>query len=178
MSPRATPAIAPAFPSRSAGTRRCASEPARAAQLLPPEAMGPGTAREPRNRSAGRGYRTPSLLGRSRFPTRNRRHRWSSRKTGRKRALSPRCSSANLPVVVQTFSRRIVTARLEVHRLSSTRGQNALRPRAANPLEKPGALSMHQRLIRQRGVRPLMYQYGETVRSQRKRTPRASVSLP
>jgi hypothetical protein len=31
------------------------------------------------------------------------------------------------------------------------------------PWEKPGALSDHQRLIRRRGVTPLMYQYGEKV---------------
>ncbi len=32
--------------------------------------------------------------------------------------------------------------------------------------EKPGALSGHQRLIRQYGVAPLIYQYGETVTAQ------------
>ena len=40
---------------------------------------------------------------------------------------------------------------------------NAFCPQGANPFEKTGALSDHQRLIRRRGVTPLMYQYGETV---------------
>jgi hypothetical protein len=35
--------------------------------------------------------------------------------------------------------------------------------RTARARGKPDALSAHQRLIRQRGVLPLMYQYGETV---------------
>jgi hypothetical protein len=37
-----------------------------------------------------------------------------------------------------------------------------LTPRG-KPLEKPGALSGQQRLIRQCGVPPLMYQFGETL---------------
>ncbi len=39
-------------------------------------------------------------------------------------------------------------------------------------MEKPDALSDHQRLIRQRGVTPLMYQYGETVITQPKEVAR------
>ena len=39
---------------------------------------------------------------------------------------------------------------------------NALWPRGSRSLcLKRGALSDHQRLIRRRGVAPLMYQYGE-----------------
>ena len=41
--------------------------------------------------------------------------------------------------------------------------KNALLTPRGKPFSKPGALSDHQRLIRQRGVTPLMYQYGETV---------------
>jgi hypothetical protein len=37
------------------------------------------------------------------------------------------------------------------------------RSKSANVSVEHGALSDHQRLIRQRGVTPLMYQYGETV---------------
>src|SRR5262249_44762093 len=40
------------------------------------------------------------------------------------------------------------------------------------PLKKHGALSDHQRLIRQCGVTPLMYQYGETVIAPRERQAR------
>ena len=42
-----------------------------------------------------------------------------------------------------------------------------LTPRG-KPLEKPGALSGQQRLIRQCGVPPLMYQFGETLTAKTK----------
>src|SRR5438445_11382930 len=48
-------------------------------------------------------------------------------------------------------------------RLSTPRGE---------PLEKHGALSDHQRLIRHLGVAPLIYQYGETVITPRERQAR------
>ena len=48
-------------------------------------------------------------------------------------------------------------------------------PKGQTLEEKPGALSAHQRLIRQRGVTPLMYQYGETVSNQRERMPCVTV---
>ena len=61
--------------------------------------------------------------------------------------------------VIQSPPSGAVTPR-EVDR--PTRAENVLLSPRRKALEKPDALSGHQRLIRQRGVTPLMYQYGET----------------
>ena len=55
--------------------------------------------------------------------------------------------------------------------------ETALRPHSGGegkgkPLTKLGALSDHQRLIRQRGVAPLIYQYGAKVITPRERQAR------
>ena len=48
--------------------------------------------------------------------------------------------------------------------MSGLRAENAFCPQGfSNPREKHGALSSHQRLIRPRGVTPLIHQYGETM---------------
>ena len=67
--------------------------------------------------------------------------------------LINRDSLRDIPLI--NYERPHVTARAE-------EPNNALWPRGSRSLcRKRGALSDHQRLIRRRGVTPLMYQYGE-----------------
>jgi hypothetical protein len=112
------------------------------------------------------------------------RARSRSQTAPRGAAQDPRRTTAGAPSLGQHPADRVGTPGSRRGTITTVRGvdstragaraENALSSPRGEPLTKLGALSDHQRLIRHRGVAPLIYQYGETVIIQRERQVRAS----